>query len=288
MSTQPSKDESTYCVDIEIGAETARLIQQAHLLTNQLGGLFPEKFALPDANTHAILDIACGPGSWALDVAYTYPEISVVGVDINETMVKYANAHALAQGLHNVSFEIMNVLKPLDFADASFDVIHARLLQGFMPRAIWPIFLQECWRITRAGGRIILVECETPFTNDAMTEHLCSLANRAVQLAGLSFSPDGRHTGITPMLRRFLKDAGFQDIQHMAHAIDFSVGAEAHASTVQELSVLAELLKPFLVKMGVITQEELDSLFARMMMERYSDDFCGLWYYLSAWGHKAL
>lgn len=287
MSTQPSKDASTYFIDIESGAETARLIQQAYLLTNQLGGLFPEKFALPDASTHAILDVACGPGLWALDAAYTYPEISVVGVDINETMVKYANAQALAQGLHNVSFEIMDVLKPLDFADASFDVVHARLLQGFMPRAIWPIFMQECWRIIRPGGRIILVECETPFTNNAMVEQLSALANRAVHLAGLGFSPDGRHTGITPMLRRFLKDAGYQDIQHMAHAIDFSVGAEVHASTVQELGVLAELLKPFLVKMGVITQEELDSLFAKMMMEGYTDEFCGLWYYLSAWGQKA-
>lgn len=288
MSTQPSRDESTYFVDIESGAETARLIQQAHLLTNQLGGLFPAKFELPGANVNTILDIACGPGSWVLDVAYAYPDISVVGVDLNEIMVQYATAQALTQGLQNVSFELMDVLKPLDFPDASFDVIHARLLQGFMPRATWPGFLQECWRITRPGGRIILVECETPFTNNAIIEQLCTLANRAVQLAGLSFSPDGRHTCITPMLRRFLKEAGYQDIQHMAHAIDFSVGAEAHASTVQDLGVLTELLKPFLVKMGVITREELDALIEKMTLEGYTSNFCGLWYYLSVWGTKGL
>lgn len=288
MSTQPSRDENTYFVDIESGAETVRLVQQAHLLSNQLGGLFPEKFELPHAGINAILDIACGPGTWVLDVAYTYPDISVVGVDINETMIKYATAQALTQRLQNVSFELMNVLKPLDFPDASFDVIHARLLQGFMLRATWPEFLRECWRITRPGGRIILVECETPFTNNAIIEQLCTLANRAVQLAGLGFSPDGRHTCITPMLPRFLKEAGYQDIQHMAHAIDFSVGAEAHASTVQDLGVLTELLKPFLIKMGVITREELDALIEEMAVEGYTSDFCGLWYYLSVWGTKAL
>ncbi len=284
MSTTPSKDESTYFIDIESGAETARLVELAHLLTNQLGGLFPEKFTFSDVNH--ILEIACGPGSWALDVAYAYPEISVVGVDVNDTMIRYATAQAITQGLQNVSFEMMNVLKPLEFPDGSFDLVHARLLQGFMPNAAWPVFLQECRRVIRPGGSIILVECETPITNSAIIEQMCALANRAVQLAGLIFSPDGRHTGITPMLCRFLRDAGYQDVQHMAHAIDFSVGAQAHASTLQNLLVLAELLKPFLVKAGVIAREELDSLIDKIAMEEYTSDLCGIWYYLSVWGRK--
>jgi len=55
-----SHRESTYVIDIENGAETARLMQQHRLVTGGMGGLFPEPLDISQAKH--ILDIACGPG----------------------------------------------------------------------------------------------------------------------------------------------------------------------------------------------------------------------------------
>jgi ubiquinone/menaquinone biosynthesis C-methylase UbiE len=284
MPIVPPEKENTYFVDIDDGAETARLVNQARLLTENLGGLFPTKLDL--STVYDILDLACGPGAWALDVAHAYPDMNIVGVDTDSTMVRYAAAQARVEGLDNISFEQADILKPLEFADASFDLVNARLLQGFMPNAAWPRLLNECWRILRTGGIIILTECETPITNSAEFEKMAALANQAVKLAGISFSPDGRHTGITPMLGPLLRAAGFQNVENQAYAVDFSAGTRAHNSVIDDMAVLAELLKPFLIKHRVSTQEELDRLYNEMATSVNPADFCGIWFYLSVFGKK--
>jgi len=282
--TDPFQSETTYFIDAENAAEMARLTKQARLITECMGGLFPEQ---PDlSNVHDILDIACGPGSWVLDVARLYPQTRVVGIDISQLMIEYARIEAQRFGVNNASFQVMDVLKSLDFPDGSFDLVNARLLSVFMPPAVWPKLMQDSMRILRLGGIIRLTECEWCITNGTAFEKMNGLITQALQVAGQSFSPDGRHLGITPMLGRFLHNAGCQGIQKMAHAIDFSYGMEAHNGCYQDVMVLFKLLQSFLIKMGVTTQEEVDVLYHRALAEMQSEDFCGIWYFLSVWGQK--
>ena len=78
--SQPHK--STYVFDPESGAELARLIEQDRFSTREMGGPL---VGLPDLPAEArVLDLACGPGGWVLDVAYEHPEYEVCGVDISE------------------------------------------------------------------------------------------------------------------------------------------------------------------------------------------------------------
>jgi hypothetical protein len=46
------------------------------------------------------------------------------------------------------------------------------------------------------------------------------------------------------------------------------------------------LLKPFLLKMRLVTPERFEELYRQMQMELLADDFCALWFYLSVWGRK--
>src|SRR5437763_7488052 len=98
----PSNSDSVYFNDPKNVAEMARLLGQDRLITKGMGGLFSERFDL--SGIHRILDIACGPGGWALEVASTYPEIKVVGVDVSQVMIAHANAQARVQALDNASF----------------------------------------------------------------------------------------------------------------------------------------------------------------------------------------
>jgi len=287
MSTpsEQSQNESSYIIDAESAAEMARLVSQDQLTTKSMGGVLPEQTDL--SGIHRVLDIACGPGGWVLDVAFEHPDIQVVGIDISQTMVEYARVRSKVQKLENASFQVMNALKPLDFPDASFDLVNARTIAGFMLPASWPVLLQECMRITRPGGIIRLTETDDFGTsNSPALEKMTRMALRAGQLAGRTFNPEGRNAAVTPMLGRFLRKAGCKNIKKRAHVIDYSSGEEAHDGVYRDLMVALQLLQPFLTKIGFISKEELEQLYQQVLTELVSNDFCALWYLLTAWGQK--
>jgi ubiquinone/menaquinone biosynthesis C-methylase UbiE len=286
MPVDYTPDENSYFIDPENAAEMARLMKQDRLFTRGMGGLFPERSG-DLTNINDILDIACGSGGWVLDVAHAYSKVQVTGIDMSKLMIKYARAQAKVQWLNNASFKVMNALKPLDFPDGSFDLVNARSIFGFMPTTAWPRLLQECMRIVRPGRVMRLTEFDTyGISNSPACEKINELGLRAFKLAGQSFSPDARSLGITPMLGRFLRNAGCINIRHMAHAIDYSAGTEAHAAMYENSMVVFKLSQPFLIKWGVATQEELDVLYDKALAEMMSDDFCGIWYYLTVYGTK--
>jgi ubiquinone/menaquinone biosynthesis C-methylase UbiE len=105
-----------------------------------------------------VLDLGCGPGGWALDVAFELLETEVEGVDISRPMVNYANARAISQRLKNVSFGVMSITEVLDIPSDSYDLVNARFLAAVLKREAWSPFLHECTRILRPGGYLRLTE----------------------------------------------------------------------------------------------------------------------------------
>lgn len=279
-----NQNDNTSVIDTESTAELARLMRQDYLLTEGMGGIFPEGLDLSDV--HRILDIACGPGGWVLEVAFAYSEIEVVGIDISQTMIAHADAQAKVQERANASFRIMNALGPLDFPDHSFDLVNARLVDEFIPSYAWPAFLQECLRILRPGGILRLTGAEWGFSNKPAFERLCGLLNQALQKAGRSFSPNGLHLGIVPMLRRLVQDAGCERIGRMAHVFEISSDTPVHEGFYHNLAAAFKLLQPFLRKWRVATQAELDRIYQQALAEMLADDFCAVFLLLTVYGYK--
>ena len=260
----------------------ARLLEQDRLITKGMGGLFSERSDL--SGIHRIVDAACGPGGWAREVALAYPQIEVVGFDVSHTMIEYALAFAHAQGLNNLTFQVMDIQKPLDFPDNSFDLVNARFI-NFLPASAWSKLLQEFQRITRPGGTIRLTESEWwYFTNSPALENLNAMIIRALKVQGGSFAE--RFTGVLPMLGRFLLDAGCTSVNYRSHVIDYSFGTEAYEGFRHDATVVFKLFQPFIVRMGVATQEEVKQLYDRMQLEMLEKDFRGLMLPLTAWGEK--
>lgn len=279
-----SQGGETYFIDAENAAEMARLINQDRLITRCMGGLFPSQLDL--GNMHAILDIACGPGGWALDVARTYPNTRVTAIDISQIMIAFAQYQAAQMDITNVHFQVMNILQPLAFPDQTFDLVNVRFISGFLPQTQWMPFLQECFRIMRPGGLIRLTEPERTISNSPSVEQLNDFLARAMHRAGQSSSPNELQFGITPLLRSFLTRAGYSNIQKAAYILESSAGTEEHLSQYQNSMVFFKLLQPFFVKAGITTQEEAEVLYQRTLDEMMKSDYCAVWYFLSAWGEK--
>ncbi|HZR40643.1 MAG TPA: methyltransferase domain-containing protein [Ktedonobacteraceae bacterium] len=284
-STDPlASSENKYVIDIEVGAETSRLIEQDQLFTRAMGGLLPEQSDLSQVSE--LLDLACGPGGWALEVAFQHPDIEVVGIDINETMIRYAIAQARVRGLQNVSFEVMDVRKPLEFPDASFDLINARFICGFMDQASWPVLIAECKRILRPGGILRFTETEYSVSNSLAMQQIGDHLYQAFALQKRTFSVNGHSMGLAHILRKLLHDAGFEGVQRHAFCLDASYGSDLYASTYKDTEMAGLLLKPYLVKSGIVEEAAHEQLYQTMLTEMQSDDFSCVIFGLTTWGCK--
>ncbi|MDQ2885304.1 MAG: methyltransferase domain-containing protein [Chloroflexota bacterium] len=276
---------NTYIFDPESGVEMARLLQLDRLLTRGAGG--PLAGVPADAALHAVLDLACGPGGWVLDVAHECPDSQVTGIDISQSMIAYASTRATALKLHNATFYNMDLLRPLAFKDASFDMVNARLLVVVLQREAWSGMLDECFRITRPGGIVRLSEFdEFGLTTSQSYEVLKGLSAGILGKAGYGFSPDGRTHGITPKLSRLLQDAGFTNIQRNAYVVDFSAGTANWQTIFDHTIAICAEAKPFLLRSGVLSEQRFDELYQHMQVELLADDFCGILSYQSAVGTK--
>jgi ubiquinone/menaquinone biosynthesis C-methylase UbiE len=284
MVSKPSRN--TYVIDPEkFGAETSRLLLQDKLFTQAMGGTLPPEYNLTGVTR--LLDIACGPGGWALEVACEHPDIEVIGIDLSPTMIDYARSQAQVQRLKNATFLVMDVRAPFAFPDASFDLINARLLLTFMKPQEWAPLPGECLRLLRPGGWLHWTEVETAFTTSAAYERYSRLFAQALYRAGQSFSPDGYHLGLLPMMLPLLRQAGFQNVYHQTAGLEGSFGIPAYASAFQDTELTFKLIQPFLLGQGVASQEELERVYQQVVADWQDEHFCALFFLFSAWGQKA-
>lgn len=248
--------------------------------------LLPQEIVLE--HVHDVLDLNSGSGNWAVRFATAHPTKHVVGVDSSVSQVAMAEERARHLGCDNLQFLTATLQQSLPFFTSTFDLLNMQALSVFLPALNWRSLLQECYRVLRPHGLLICTEAELFITNDPAYEYFSDLYAQALWRAGVSFSPDGKHLAVTPMLSSFLQQASFSNVRQQVYACDFSVGTAAHQRICAQILHLLEQTSPFLLSMGVATLTELECLHREMMQASGRSDFCGLWYMLSVRGEKVL
>lgn len=288
MHSLPSKERNdTYLLDPENAAEMARLEIQGQLLTRGMGGTFPELGnRLPEGSVR-VLDLGCGPGEWARQVASNHPQVEVIGVDISQIMVAYAQSKAQQTGVSNAHFLLGNILDPLDFPEGIFDLVNARFLVSVLHTDRWSGFVRECVRLTRPGGWIRLTEFDNPgHTNKAACERFARWVVEACRRGNYGFATTPNSALITPMLERLLQEAGCDEVLQHAHHLDFSFGTDLFESQCQNYRVAYKQAQSLFVQMGIATQQEVEAAYEDMLAQILSEDFRGTWSFLTAVGRK--
>ena len=283
--TEAKASENSYVFESEDASEVARLSQQNDLFHKTMGGLFPERSNLD--NITNILDIGCGPGGWAVDVAKSYPHTQVIGIDVSDTMITHATNEAQIHTVSNVKFINMNALQPLSFLAQQFDLINMRAAVEYIPRANWNALLQECYRITRPGGVLRLIETDRiALTNSYAFERYHYFYTWMLYLRGYGFSPDGRTLGMTPVLQTLLQDAGYQHIHIKSYALDFSYNALFQTRYRQLVQMRFGNVRRHLQEHGLVPLDELEKVYYDFLEDIASEDFCGIACPLIFWGEK--
>lgn len=156
------------------GCEQERLeIQHTKYLELLNGQLF---LAPISATPRRILDLGTGIGSWAIDVADTYPNATVIAIDLAAIQPKFIPP--------NCHFQIGDVEDPWRFREKTFDFIYARdLIQSIRD---WAKVVDQAHRSLKPGGWFE-VACEYlwPYCHDSSLppnsalEQTCELLIRA-------------------------------------------------------------------------------------------------------------
>jgi ubiquinone/menaquinone biosynthesis C-methylase UbiE len=105
----------------------------------------------------SLLDIGCGPGTITADLARLVAPGRVVGLDSAPEVVTRAAEDGAGLGLTNLSFEVGD-LYALDFADGSFDVVHAH--QVFQHLADPMAAMIELRRVLVPGGTLAVRDAD--------------------------------------------------------------------------------------------------------------------------------
>jgi ubiquinone/menaquinone biosynthesis C-methylase UbiE len=281
----PSRQNNTYFLDPENGAEMARLQHQDRMFTYGMGGLRPE-VGNNFNGIRSLLDIGCGPGGWILDVAQANPKLEAVGIDVSSIMIEYAQMMAKVQHLHNASFRIMNVLQPLDFPDATFDLVNARFIIGFMPTFAWPSLLQECLRILKPGGVLRLTEAEMPVCPTPAMNQIVRMMSYALHEKGHTFDSGKNTLGITAVMGNMMRRAGYQNVRLFSYALEYYPGNELYDSFFENFRTAYKLSQSFIIYTGAATPAEVDLAYKQALIEIRKPDFSTVSHLLTAWGHK--
>ena len=199
-----SANAGTYAFDSfeKKDLELMRLFKQATLITDlELNAL--EQHGLRDGIK--LLDAACGPGAMSCIIAQRFKNIKVIGIDINENLLKEARELAKSKEL-NIEFchsDIYNI-----DLNEGFDFIYCRFLFQHLkdPKAA----LKSLYSALAPGGRLCITDVDDSWlTLYPEVSAFESLTQKGIQRQ----SKAGGDRMVGRKLRNYLKASGFSNIK---------------------------------------------------------------------------
>ena len=206
-----------------------------------------------------VLDVGCGPGFAAFDLAQMVSDRgAVVAVDESQPFIDYLSQQAAQRGLSQLRGRSGDVqqLGPVLAGEAPFDMAYARWVLCFVPDPA--AVVRGVAAALRPGGRFVV--------HDYFNYTSMSLAprsvfhDRAVAATALSWRKRGGDPDIVGRLPQLLDDAGFvvdqiELIQRSARGSD---------SMFAWIDTWWHTFVPKLVSMGLLAQSDADGLLGEL------------------------
>jgi ubiquinone/menaquinone biosynthesis C-methylase UbiE len=277
-----NESPSTYMIqDRKNKEEFLRLTMQDRVFTAAMGGVLAEQ----EEPTHFknVLDVACGTGGWAVATAQAYPTMSLVAIDISQSMIDYARAHAKVQGIaERITFQTMDALTLPGIAEKSFDLVNMRFGTSYLRVWEWPQLLRELIRVTRPGGIIRLTEVGSihPCNSEAL-QKLVEMLIIAFHRSSHLFEQDPE--GIIPHLPEFLAQQQCQRIQIQPHMIEYQINTTARDELYNSTKYLFRNSRPFLKKWGALSKN-YETLYQQLLTDMNKPSFQVTINFATVWG----
>jgi ubiquinone/menaquinone biosynthesis C-methylase UbiE len=155
------------------------------------------------------LDVAAGPGGLSLPAARLGAR--VLATDWSPAMVERFTARVRREGLRDAEARVMDA-HALHLEDDTFDVTGSQF--GVMLVPDQPVALREMVRVTRPGGRVLVIAYGSPAEFEALQLFIAALRAVAPDFEGLPDDPPPLEFQVADpdVLRHRLTDAGLRDV----------------------------------------------------------------------------
>lgn len=156
------------------------------------------------------LDVAAGPGGLSLPAARLGAE--VLASDWSPAMIERFEARAREEGLSKVEGRVMDC-HALDLPDSSFDVTGSQF--GVMLVPDQPRALREMVRVTKPGGRVLVIAYGSPAEFETLQVFVSALTAVFPDFPGLPDDPPPLEFQMADpdVFRQRLTDAGLKDVR---------------------------------------------------------------------------
>jgi SAM-dependent methyltransferase len=238
-------------------------------------------FLLPHVRSGMdVLDVGCGVGSIALDLAPTVAPGRVVGIDADPGQIEAARTSAAERGIDNAEFVTSSVYE-LPFENATFDVVYANAVLMYVRDQV--LALTEMRRVLRPDGLAAVIDDDLGTVVISPDRPELELAPRLFERA---VAHEGGNARYSRRLRTLMLEAGFARTQGVAHAPEV-YGDLPSTRWFAEFAVglfVAPSMAEVIVGAGWATRAELDAVISALREWGELPDAFASWLYCGALG----
>lgn len=251
----------------------------------QGGRLYPA--CLPVHSMERVMDLGCGPGTWIFELSRLHPHLHIYGIDSDKRAMQQARIRRNQSSIRQIELREMDPLQPLPVPDNYFDLIQMRFRGRSVRPAQWPALLQECRRMLRPGGWMLLVETDYYEVSSPAFMHLYRMTMRAMVQAHMIADSTGLSFGFPQQFYGMLIEAGFEESGYEADIVDvgFMSGIPGR-NFLSKLMKFSSYVRPLTVQHGILSGREFDALVEQAQVELHHPDLCGWGMLISAYGRK--
>lgn len=205
MTTQNLADAGSYKFGMfeKNTEELERLKLQATIALKQEQEIWHQSGLKPGMH---VLDLACGPGFTACELAKVVGKGQVTGVDINEELIATAHQARESEGVENVSFQLGN-LYDLNLPENTFDFVYARFVLQHLEKP--EIALSNVWKVLKPGGVLCILDIDDNWTSFSPESDAFI---KFIRTAGAGQKRKGGNRLIGSQLFGLLTKAGYQNV----------------------------------------------------------------------------
>jgi SAM-dependent methyltransferase len=254
-------------------------VQQRYVANRDASRFLP--FLLPYVQSGMdVLDVGCGIGAIALDLAPMLAPGRIVGIDADAEQIEAARTAAAARGIQNAEFMTSSVYE-LPFEEETFDVVYANAVLMYVRDQVEA--LRGMRRVLRRDGLAAVVDDD--FGTVVMSPDLPEL-ELGPKLFELAVAREGGNARYSRRLRTLMLEAGFARTKGVAHAPEVYGDLESTRWFAEFAIGLfrAPAMSEVILGEGWATRAELDALITALGEWGELPDAFASWLYCGSLG----
>ncbi len=283
---KPSSEEDTWTAD-DMQERFTAYGREQHLFTVQMqrGRLYP--LHLPVHAMQRVLHLGCSTGEWLFDLAHLHSHLQCYGMETDEHLLREAIIRRNIGGMHRIELRKMTHWHALSAPDNYFDLIFTRYRTRSVSPHLWPQIIQECMRLLRPGGWLVIVDVDYFETSSPAFMALHHAAMQAMKYFQNSIDATGSSFGVTLQFYQMFQAAGLQEVRYDLDSLDFGFmsGSMGH-HFMNNIMQYEQFVRPLVIQAHVLYAGEFDALVAQANVEMRARDFCGWGMLISTYGQK--